>query len=684
MRSEIAVIGMACRAPGAANYEQFWHLLMDGRVATGPWPPERQVLSEAWHRGEPPASAISPDLFASMAGGYLDGVHQFDAQLFAITPREARLIDPQHRILLEESWQALQDAAIDPRSLTGSQTAVFMGLCSHDYSLMGHEAGAGVGPYSVIGSAQCIGANRISYALGLEGPSITVDAACAASLMAIHLAIAGLRNGDCDMALAGGANLVLTPTVNASFQAAQMLSRKGRCATFDVAADGYVRSEGAGVLVLKRLADALEDGDPIHAVLQSSGANQDGRTSSMTVPSRQAQVRLIEGCLSRAGLAADEVSFVEAHGTGTPIGDPVEAAALGEVFDGRESPCWVGSLKANIGHTEAAAGVLATIKAILALQHRVLPPQVGASKPLPIFTDEGSGVRLPAEAVALPSEEERPRLHAGVSAFGFGGTNVHLVVRNADCDERPGVRAAEPSATALTLSAHSPASLTQLCTDWAEYLRTADDEEFREAARLANAAFAGEKIRIGIVAGSGPEAALELLAALKTWQAGLNGPGSETALDRKPVIDAAIPRPVGPRPTHRRLKRPVPPYPFSRKSYWAAHLPAPAEQDDFALPGMIPVEFGDEYISEHKIVGNVVVPGATIMMMVLGTLRNISRRTDLKLRDVKFRQALILEREGQRGARLNLTRLDPQSYQFELAHPLNGVVFATGNVALET
>ena len=374
---------------------------------------------------------------------------------------------------------------------------------------------------------------------------------------------------------------------------------------------------------------------------------------------------------------------MEAHGTGTPIGDPVEAAALGELFSGRESPCWVGSLKANIGHTEAAAGVLATIKAIMSLQHRVLPRQVGASRPLPIFAEDGSGVRLPGEAVALPSEDERSRLHAGVSAFGFGGTNVHLLVRNAD-RERPNGRASEPSASVFTLSAHTAASLNELCSHWADYLRTADQDEFEEAAQLSNAAFAGEKHRISVVAGSGPEAALELLSALKTWQAGLNGAGSETAMARKPVNDAAIPGSLGPRPTHRRLKRPVPPYPFSRKSYWAAHLPAPAEQDDFALPGMITVDFGDEYISEHKIVGDVVVPGATIMMMVLGTLRNISRRTDLKLRDVKFRQALILEREGQHGARLNLTRLDPQSYQFELAHPLNGVVFATGNVALET
>ncbi|GAA0460348.1 polyketide synthase [Sphingomonas molluscorum] len=660
---------MACRAPGSANYEQFWQLLMQGRVATGPWPPERRVLSKVWQQNDRPDATISDNLLASMVGGYLDGIDRFDAQLFGISPREARLIDPQHRLLLEETWRALQDAAIDPRSLVGSPTAVFMGLCSHDYSLMGHEAGAGVGPYSVIGSAQCIAANRISYVLGLEGPSIVVDAACAASLMAIHLAIAGLQRGDCDLALAGGANLVLTPTVNASFQAAQMLSRKGRCATFDVGADGYVRSEGVGVLVLKRLVDAVADGDPVHAVLEASGANQDGRTSSITVPSRAAQVRLVERCLRQAGLTPDEISFVEAHGTGTPIGDPVEAAALGELFGGREVPCWVGSLKANIGHTEAAAGVLATIKAILALRHCVLPPHVGAAVSLPIFAEAGSGVRLPAQPVDLETKGEPSWVHAGVSAFGFGGTNVHLVVRTADRDERPADPAPEPATTALTLSAHSPASLEALCAQWADYLSAADPAEFRAVAGFAEAAFTGEKHRVSIVARSGPEAAAELLAALERWRAGA---------DR----DAPAPAPSTPKASRPRPKRPLPPYPFSGKSYWADHLPTLTAQDDFALPEMIAVDFGDDYISEHRIVGNVVVPGATIMMTVLGTLRDVSRRSDLKLRDVKFRQALILEGEGQHAARLNLSRLDRQSYRFELAHPLNGAVFASGNIAV--
>lgn len=670
MKSDIAVIGMACRAPGAANVEQFWQLLMQGRVATGPWPPERRVLSKAWQQSDPAKVSISDDLLASMAGGYLEGIDRFDAQLFGISPREARLIDPQHRLLLEETWRALQDAAIDPRSLAGSPTAVFMGLCSHDYSLMGHEAGAGVGPYSVIGSAQCIAANRISYVLGLEGPSIVVDAACAASLMAIHLASASLQSGDCDLALAGGANLVLTPTVNASFQAAQMLSKKGRCATFDVGADGYVRSEGVGVLVLKRLADAVADGDPIHAVIDASGANQDGRTSSITVPSRAAQVRLVERCLRQAGLAPDAIGFVEAHGTGTPIGDPVEAAALGELFGGRETPCWVGSLKANIGHTEAAAGVLATIKAILALSHRVLPPHVGAAVPLPIFVDADSGVRLPNHSVDLGSEGESARHHAGVSAFGFGGTNVHLIVRSADRDEQPADLTPYPATTALTLSAHSTASLEALCLQWADYLQDADPDAFQAAAHVANAAYASEKHRVAVVAGSGPDAAAEFLAALQRRRAGVDG-------DAPPPARSAHARRVRP-------KRPLPPYPLSGQSYWAAHLPTPATQDDLTLPETIAVDFGDDYIAEHRIFGNIVVPGATIMMTILGTLRDVTQRSDLKLRDVKFRQALILESEGQHGARLNLSRLDWHSYQFELAHPLNGAVFASGNIAVET
>lgn len=488
---DIAIIGIGCRAPGAEDYGAFWNLLLNGKVGVGSRPPERHLRSQVWDE-----EAIAQLTDASSAGGWLEAVDQFDDRLFQIAGREARAIDPQHRLLLEQSWCSLQDAGLDPRRPGTSSVGVFIGLTSFDYALLGYEQGAAVGPYWAIGGALCLASNRISHALGFDGPSMTVDAACASSLVAIHLACRSLAAGESNLALAGGANLVLTPSVNASFQSARMLSPTGRCRPFDARADGYVRSEGVGIVVLRRLEDALTAGDPIHAVIVASAVNQDGRTRGITVPSASKQERLIRTCWKMAELAPDDIAFVEAHGTGTPTGDPIEIEALSKAVESRaldHEPCWVGSLKGNIGHAEAAAGVLSVIKAALALSKRVLPPHVGVSEPIEGLAGTTSQLQLAKACVKLGvSQPSNAPLYGGVSAFGFGGTNCHVLLR------APPVAAATPLNLpfAVTLSAHEENALQSLCVDWAVFLETASPEATEAAGRFSMRAFSGERLRV--------------------------------------------------------------------------------------------------------------------------------------------------------------------------------------------
>ncbi|GIE97632.1 type I polyketide synthase [Paractinoplanes rishiriensis] len=413
----LAVVGVGCRFPGGADGPSaLWQMLITGRDAVRPVPEGR------WHR----APGFSPP------GGFLDEVARFDAAFFGIAPGEARLMDPQQRLLLEVAWEALAHAALDPAALRGTRTGVYVGISAGEYAHLTTAALDRVEGWTATGAALSIAANRISYLLDLHGPSLAVDTACSSSLVAVHLAARDLRAGDTDLALAGGVNLMLDPALTVAFERAGGLAAGGRCRPFAAEADGIVRGEGCGVVVLKRLTDAVRDGDRVLAVLRGSAVNSDGRSNGLVAPSPRAQEALLRRAYADAGCPPSAVDYVEAHGTGTPLGDPIEAGALGAVLGtGRrpDDPLLIGSVKSHLGHLEAAAGVAGFITAVLALQHGEVPPTLHAERPNPRIPLAGWGLRIAAAGRPLP-DRDRPR-RVGVSAFGFGGTNAHVVLESA-------------------------------------------------------------------------------------------------------------------------------------------------------------------------------------------------------------------------------------------------------------
>ena len=349
----VAVIGMACRLPnGIDSPDRLWQALLQGEDLITEIPADRWDADE-YYDPEPGV----PGRSVSRWGGFLDGVADFDPEFFAINEREATAIDPQHRLLLETSWEAVEHAGLAPKSLTGSLTGVFVGVCHDDYAFLTSDAGALDGAYGFTGTAPSMASGRVSYAMGLNGPSMTMDTGCSSSLLAAHLACRSLHDGESNLALVGGAMVILEPRVYVSASAQGMLSPTGRCHTFDVGADGVVRSEGCAVLMLKRLPDALRDGDRVLAVLRGTATNQDGRTETISTPSLDAQVASYRASLDAAGVDPATVGMIEAHGTGTPVGDPIEFASLAQVY-GVNRACALGSAKSNLGHTEAAAGAV--------------------------------------------------------------------------------------------------------------------------------------------------------------------------------------------------------------------------------------------------------------------------------------------------------------------------------------
>jgi acyl transferase domain-containing protein len=448
--SAVAIVGMACRFPGAADPRAYWELLRTGGDAVTPMPPER------WD------AAAVPDV--ARFGGFLDEVDRFDPEFFGISPREATAMDPQQRLVLELSWEALESAGVVPAGLHDTRTGVFVGVMWDDYATISRRHGPAVRTsYSTTALHRSVVANRVSYVLELRGPSLTVDTGQSSSLTAIHLAAESLRTGESTVALAGGVNLLLAPETYATLASFGALSPDGRCFTFDARANGFVRGEGGGVVVLKTLDRALADGDRIHAVIRGSALNNDGGGAGLVVPSAEAQEELLRQAYRSAGVAADEVQYVELHGTGTPVGDPVEAAALGAALGrGRpaQAPLLVGSAKTNIGHLEAAAGMAGLLKVVLSIAHRQLPPSLHFSAPNPrIPLDE---LRLRVQTTLGPWPRADVPLLAGVSSFGMGGTNCHVVVSEPPASPA-GTTAHAPSAAGSprpwTLSAHTEAGL---------------------------------------------------------------------------------------------------------------------------------------------------------------------------------------------------------------------------------
>ncbi|MDT5215728.1 MAG: hypothetical protein QOK18_3967, partial [Mycobacterium sp.] len=506
----IAIVAVSCRFPGAPDPEAFWEVLSGGVDAIREVPEDRFDIDEFYD-----PDPETPGKTYTRFGGFLDGIDGFDPEFFGISPREAVWIEPQQRLTLETAWEGLERAGYAPSAMRGSKTGIFMGVAANEYAhLLSSESIDKIEPYFITGNALNAISGRVAFALGLEGPAMAVDTACSSALVAVHQACQALRFGDCDVALAGGVNVLLSPVTVIAASRARMLSPVGRCKTFDASADGYVRSEGCGILVLKRLSDAVRDGDRVCAVISSSAVNQDGASSGLTVPNGGAQQRLIGTALTRAGLTGGDVDYLEAHGTGTPLGDPIEVQAAAAAYGGsrdEDRPLLMGSVKTNIGHTESASGAAGLIKVVLSLQHEVLPQSLHFDKPSPHIPWDSLPVRVVGESIPWHADG-RPR-RAGVSSFGFTGTNAHVLIEEAPAQAAEESDTAEQPFNVLALSARSPEALVAVAQRYESWLKAHPDVDLADVCFTAGTGRSHFEHRAALVVDS-VEGARESLAEL--------------------------------------------------------------------------------------------------------------------------------------------------------------------------
>ncbi|MGK7949303.1 MAG: beta-ketoacyl synthase N-terminal-like domain-containing protein [Xenococcaceae cyanobacterium] len=504
----IAIIGMGCRFPGGSNSpEAFWELLRQGKDGITTVPSQRWNIDDYYSE-----DADAPNKMYARHGGFIEEVDRFDPQFFGITPREAIAMDPQQRLLLEVSWSALENAGIAPQKLAGTQTGVFMGIGIDDYVKRQIKHQIPIDAYTGSGNGFCFASGRLSYLLGLQGPSLAIDTACSTSLVTVHLAINSLRNGESNLALAGGVSLMLSPEVTLYLSKTRALSPDGRCKTFDKDANGYVRGEGCGIVVLKRLSDALADGDRILAVIRGSAVNQDGASSGLTVPNGSAQQAVIRQALANSRVTPEQINYIEAHGTGTALGDPIEVRGIQSVFGGRRSTdnsLTIGSVKTNIGHLEIAAGVASLMKVVLALQHQEIPPHLNFKELNPNLANSVESLQIPTKTIPW-QKTEKPRM-AGISSFGLSGTNAHIIL------EEPPQITVKPNEIdrprhILTLSAKSEPALKALAIEWEEHLRNHPELDLADLAFSANTGRGNFDRRLAIVAQSNKEARQQLEA----------------------------------------------------------------------------------------------------------------------------------------------------------------------------
>jgi acyl transferase domain-containing protein/acyl carrier protein len=510
-REPIAIVGLGCRLPGGVDGPaSFWRLLEDGVDAISEVPAERWPI-DALYDPDPDAQGR----MCTRHGGFVDHIDGFEPEFFGISPREAASMDPQQRLLLEVAWLALEDAGLPSAEREGREAGVFVGITAFDHSnrLLSHGGLAGIDPYFSSGNSLNIAAARLSYVLGLHGPSLAIDTACSSSLASVHLACRSLRARECEMALAGGVNAILAPAASIATSRAHMLAPDGRCKTFDARANGYVRGEGCGLVVLMRLEDALRRRLRIRALVRGSAMNQNGAGSGLTVPSGSAQARLVREALRAAGLRPRDVGYVEAHGTGTSLGDPIEIHALASVFGGdrTDAPALlVGSVKTNIGHLESAAGIAGLIKAVLALQHARVPRHLHFQTGNPLVDWDAIPVQVAATATPWPGDGPRT---AGVSAFGFGGTNAHVVLQEAPPSTQAADERSLPSQL-LVLSAASADRLRALAAQQAAQLRAAGETALGDVCLSVNSGREHHKHRLAIAGHSLEEIAAGLDAAV--------------------------------------------------------------------------------------------------------------------------------------------------------------------------
>ncbi|WP_027133349.1 type I polyketide synthase [Geminicoccus roseus] len=579
----IAIVGIGCRFPGIHGPDAFAEALWHGTDLIRLVPPERWP-NDRWYDPDP----TRPGRIASRFGGFLDGVDLFDPGFFGISPREAIQMDPQQRLLLETSWEALEHAAIAPDRLAGTATAIFVGATGSDYATLARQAGVEtLDGHSLTGQPSNTLAGRVAHLLGTEGPAMVLDTACSSSLVAFHLAIRALRSGEATLALAAGVNLVLAPENSVILSQAGLLAPDGRCKTFDAKADGYVRAEGCGVVVLKPLARAQADGDPILAVVRGSAVNHDGRSSGFTAPNGLAQEAVIRAALAEAGLEPAAIGMIEAHGTGTRLGDPIELDALGQVFAGRASPLLVGSVKTNFGHTEAAAGIAGVIKATLALKSGTVPPHLHFDRLNPHVAATATPIRVPVAAEPWPVDPPR----AGVSAFGASGTNAHVVLEAPPPTDRPAPAGAD-----------APILVTG-----------ATPEAVRTLGRRLHAVLAAGTVSLADVAYSMAQGR----ARLPWWAIAHDA----AELDRLEPRQGPIPE--LPATAGRRIALPT--YPFARERYWIAP-PAPARDKAWLQPpqriagtGLVILNgrLGQDsaWIRDHRVEGTTILPATGFLAL---------------------------------------------------------------------
>ncbi|MBH0312038.1 type I polyketide synthase, partial [Alcaligenes faecalis] len=524
----IAIIGMAFRFPGDLSQpDQFWNALIEKRDLVTEIPADRWATTELQHdkRSEPGRSI-------TFSAGVLSRIDEFDADFFGISPREAAWLDPQQRLLLELSWEAMENAGVLPSSMAGSDCAVYVGISGLDYGMRGLDDLASLTAHMMTGNTMSIAANRLSYIYDLHGPSMAVDTACSSSLVALHQACSSLRNGEASTALVGGVNLLLHPYPFVGFTKASMLSADGRCKAFDEAGNGYVRSEGGAVLMLKPLEQALADGDQVQAVILATGVNADGaRKTGITIPSCQGQIELMRSVLERSGLAAGDVDFVEAHGTGTAVGDPIETTAISAVYGkSREQRLPIGSVKANLGHMESASGMAGLVKTVLALQHQALPPALHLNTPNPAIDFDGLNLELLPQGRELQRADGKP-LVAGLNSFGFGGANAHVLLQAPVAMATQSAVVPNSDLPPLVLSAKTEGALREQAGNYADLLDNKTAQDFYDISY----AVAHRRQALSRALIIQPETVAEGVAQLRAYAQGQNPQGLQTvdALDKE-------------------------------------------------------------------------------------------------------------------------------------------------------
>jgi acyl transferase domain-containing protein/surfactin synthase thioesterase subunit/acyl carrier protein len=692
-RSEpIAIIGMACRFPGNANSPgEFWKNLVDGVDGTKEVPPERWDI-DAYYDPDPEVSGK----MNTRRGGFIDHVDLFDADFFGISPREANLIDPQQRLLLEVSYEAMEHAGIAPQSLSGSHTGVFIGVSFNDYSnlIIQSKNKDLLGPYFATGMALNATSGRIAYTFGFHGPCEAIDTACSSSLVSIHNGCKSLQNGECDLALGGGVNLTLMPDITAALSSAKMLAPDGHCKTFDKTANGYVRGEGCGVVVLKRLSDAKRDNDNILAVIRGSAVNQDGASSGLMVPSGTAQAQLMRTALTAAKVNANDVSYIEAHGTGTQLGDPIEVGAITQVYGRDRSAAqelMLGALKSNIGHLESASGVAGVIKTALSLQNKMIPPNLNFNEVNPKINLEA----IPAKVVSKVTPWKGTQRLAGISAFGFTGTIAHMILEEAPA-EKEAKATFDISVQLITLSAKSEKALEDLLQTYQAFLE-ASDSPFPGLVFTANTGRDSFDYRVFFVASSKDEF-LQLLQN-KSYKITKTRPsdtqtisiekGTEdwrtlwTKIGEEYLTGATIDWKSFYAPYALR-KQAIPTYPFQRQRYWVDAVNAQPEPDwhdadmhpilgrqliseniaDIVYETHVTASWPD-FLPHHKIYDYVVIPGASYLSAALSVLKQINDGKG-SVENIEFLQPVVLPKESRRCLQTILKTVDGKSYQLKV------------------